>query len=45
MQEGNDLIDLTDRLGSDFMLPPQFEHRREELLTTLEPIDVEGATS
>ena len=29
-----------DRLGSDFMLPPRFEHRREELLKTLEPIDV-----
>jgi glyoxalase family protein len=29
-----------DRLGAEFMLPPRFEHRREELLNTLEPIDV-----
>jgi glyoxalase family protein len=34
-----------DQLGRGFMLPPQFEDRREELLSALEPIDVEGAAS
>ena len=33
-----------DRLGADFMLPPRVEHRREELLKALEPIDT-GAAS
>jgi glyoxalase family protein len=28
-----------DRLGSEFMLPPRFEHRRAELLGQLEPIE------
>jgi glyoxalase family protein len=31
-----------DRLGSEFMLPPRFEHRRDELLGQLEPIETEA---
>jgi len=27
-------------LGSSFMLPPQFEHQREEILARLEPVEV-----
>jgi glyoxalase family protein len=32
-----------DRLGSEFKLPPQFEHRREELLSQLETIETHAA--
>jgi glyoxalase family protein len=34
-----------DRLGSEFKLPPQFEHRRDELIGQLEPIDTGIAAS
>jgi glyoxalase family protein len=30
-----------DKLGSEFMLPPRFEHRRDELLSQLETIETE----
>ena len=37
--EGFEIDEPYDKLGSDFMLPPQFEHRRDEILARLEPID------
>jgi glyoxalase family protein len=30
-----------DKLGREFKLPPQFEDRRQELLSRLEPIQTE----
>lgn len=37
--EGFEIDETFDKLGSDFMLPPQFEDRRAEILARLEPIE------
>lgn len=34
-----------DELGTAFKLPPQFEHRREEIMSKLEDIDAAGGTA
>jgi glyoxalase family protein len=39
--EGFTIDESEAELGSEFQLPPQFEHRREELLGALEPIATE----
>jgi glyoxalase family protein len=37
--EGFEIDESFEKLGSDFMLPPQFEHRRDEIMGRLETID------
>jgi glyoxalase family protein len=43
--EGWAIDEAPDQLGREFQLPPQFEHRRAELMETLETIDTSGANS
>lgn len=37
---GWDCDESPEELGSKFQLPPQFEDRRDEILDSLEPIEV-----
>jgi glyoxalase family protein len=37
--EGFEIDETFETLGSDFMLPPQFEHRRDEIMGRLEAIE------
>lgn len=43
--EGWAIDEEPDKLGQEFQLPPQFEARREEIMSKLETIDTSGATS